>query len=166
MVDFAKAAEDARREREMYIIYTDGRGIFEKDPQTGYNTKQIACERTYVILCNGSIVKKEQKQVDVVKGIEPTNITGECSAVLHGLAETLKLALAFNYKGKIQIMHDYIGLSHWANGTWKTKAQVSILYAEAVKKLITLANKNGIEVEFVKVPSTKNQAHILFYGGQ
>lgn len=174
MVDFKKALEKSKKslgesnknntteEKHMYQVYTDGSGIFEKDRETGYNKKQIGCRRAYAIYLNNKLVEKKESDVEIKdKKIEPSNITGECSAVLHGVATALRYMLSSEHKGELQVMHDYIGLKHWADGTWKAKADGPKQYVIAITKLITLAKQHGINVVFIKVPRNKNKAHLF-----
>lgn len=175
MVDFKKALEKSKKslvesnknntaeEKHVYQVYVDGSGIFEKNKETGHNKKQTCCKRAYAVYCNGKLITRKEEDVDLKgKNINPTNITGECSAALHGMRTALQYMLSFAHRGELQILHDYVGLKHWAEGSWKANAEGPKQYAIAINKMINIAKENGIHVTFVKVARDRNKAHILF----
>ena len=60
------------------------------------------------------------------------NVAGE----IQGAMEATKWAIA--HDEKIVICHDYIGLSEWALGNWKTNKKLTKAYAEFMKPYLHL----------------------------
>lgn len=69
------------------------------------------------------------------------NISGEMSAAMHA---TLWIDY---YVGRGTIIHDYIGLSKWVTGEWKTNKEFTQKYVEFMKPFYTLGI---INFEWVK----------------
>lgn len=82
--------------------------------------------------------------------MDSRNIIGEVLGVLKALEWTVK-----NGYKKIKLYHDYNGLAKWAQGEWKTNANVSKMYVKEFKEKY----ENKIKVEFVKVPGHTNIAY-------
>lgn len=77
------------------------------------------------------------------------NVAGEIQSVLTALRFLFKFCKAtckYGDEVQVNIHHDYIGLSAWACGDWKTKEQDSIEY----KKSIDSARKY-FDIKFIKV---------------
>ena len=68
------------------------------------------------------------------------NISGEMSAAMHA-------TLYLDTLGGGTIVHDYIGLSKWVTGEWKTNKQYTEMYANFMKPFYTL---DIIKFEWVK----------------
>lgn len=60
--------------------------------------------------------------------ISMRNISGEMSAAMHATNWLYKN----NHKGII--IHDYIGLSKWVTGEWKTNKKYTKMYAECMRQ--------------------------------
>lgn len=78
---------------------------------------------------------------------ELRQIVGELVAVM----EVVKYCLKRGYT-KITIYYDYIGIAHWAQGTWSANNIASQTYQQFMSNC-------GINVEFIKVPAHTNNVY-------
>lgn len=75
------------------------------------------------------------------------------------LKATIEAIKDFSNSGEqsITILHDYLGVSEWANGNWKAKNKHTRMYVEFIKK----ARSRGITINFVKIDASANPADEL-----
>lgn len=100
----------------------------------------------------GMAIYQQGKLIDTFKGVGKSsdasqlhNVAGE----IEGAIQATKWAIANGEQ--IVICHDYIGLSQWALGNWKTNTELTAQYAKFMKqylKLVTfqkVAGHTGVE---------------------
>ena len=97
------------------IIYTDGSF---KDNTIGW-AFVVVNQKKVVYTENGVIATPEPSLLKI------RNIAGEMKAVM----QAVSWAIHHSY-GRVLIRHDYIGLSHWIHGKWKTKNQHTKQYKD------------------------------------
>ena len=89
-------------------------------------------------------------------------LTGDITS-LHQVGGELKATMEaichFANQGEreITILHDYLGVSEWANGGWRTKNHYTHDYAEYVKSI----RAKGIVINFEKIDAADNPADEL-----
>ena len=125
------------------------------------NTNETTDDRYYIYVDGsyfngeyswGMAIYRQGKLIDTHNGIGKSsdasqlhNVAGE----IEGAIQATKWAIANDEH--IVICHDYIGLSQWALGHWKTNTQLTAEYAKFMKenlKLVTfkkVAGHTGIE---------------------
>jgi ribonuclease HI len=117
----------------MIKIYTDG-SYSKKDNTCGYGICIIDTEDPdKIIQLKGGVYHKDYKSM--------WNVGGEIAAVEAAINFCME-----NNLNDITIYHDYIGLSKWITGEWKTKNAVTINY----KVNVELAKRN-MNIKFVHV---------------
>lgn len=94
-----------------------------------------------VLLKNGIVLEKLSNSDNDSRYVDSYQIAGE----VFGCLNAIKWAKQNHYK-KIQIHYDYLGIEHWATGTWKARKPVSMDYIQLFQKIAA-----DIEVEFLKV---------------
>lgn len=110
-----------------------------------------------VSIYNDSGLKLDEVYGHGTEFIESWQIGGECEAVL----QALEYAALYGVTDVV-LYHDYIGLSHWAQGTWKTNKDVSkrykAAYCQLENQLYQIARKNNqhFNIQFVKVKGHSN----------
>lgn len=77
------------------------------------------------------------------------NVAGE----IFGSIEAIKKAIELG-KSKIYLHYDYMGISEWAEGRWKTNKELTQKY----KKFIDEANER-IDIRFIKVKAHSNDKY-------
>ena len=118
-IDMYREKEDKTDYSDYYKVYTDGSNLDTSVFAFGF----VILDPNDNIIC-----KAYQGFTDNELSIH-RNISGECFGVL----EALKYCKDINIK-KILIYHDYIGLKHWAEGSWKTNTHIAILYKEKINE--------------------------------
>lgn len=103
-----------------YYIYVDGSYI------NGEYSWGMA------IFYHGQLIETYNGKGTLSQPSELHNIAGE----IQGAIEATKWAIA--HDEKIVICHDYIGLSEWATGNWKTNKELTKAYAQFMKPHLNL----------------------------
>lgn len=113
------------------------------------------------------VVVDNDVEIDHGKGvddefIESYQIGGECQAVIEVLKYCQKHRIF-----DIEICHDYIGVAHWAQGSWKTNKKVSssyrLSYLMHLSELKDLARSSG---DVVTVMFTHVKGHSGINGNE
>lgn len=127
------------------IFYTDG--SFTTNKPDFYGWAAIGYDEDEIITLSG---------VDN-RFIESRQIGGECDAVIKVLDYCIE-----NNISDIEIRYDYIGVEHWALGTWKRNKPVSQTYhKEFNEKIKLLQQLNQFNFKFTKV-----KGHSNIYGNE
>lgn len=71
------------------------------------------------------------------------NISGEVFAVLTGV----QLAIDMGFT-KLNILHDYEGISKWLSGEWTAKSELACMYLDLLNNL---TSNNSLEISFTSV---------------
>lgn len=103
-----------------YYIYVDGSYI------NGEYSWGMA------IFYHGQLIETYNGKGTSAEASELHNVAGE----IQGAIEATKWAIA--HDEKIVICHDYIGLSEWATGNWKTNKELTKAYAQFMKPHLNL----------------------------
>lgn len=103
-----------------YYIYVDGSYI------NGEYSWGMA------IFHHGQLIETYNGKGTSPEASELHNVAGE----IQGAIEATKWAIA--HDEKIVICHDYIGLSEWATGNWKTNKELTKAYAQFMKPHLNL----------------------------
>lgn len=119
-------------EDEEIIAYVDG----------SFNLKEFSYSYGVVLIDkNGIIELNGIGEDDDLK--EMRNVSGELNGAIVAIEESIKLG-----KKKIYLHYDYAGIEKWAVGDWKRNKKGTQKYKEFID-----ANKEKIEIEFIKVPA-------------
>ena len=79
--------------------------------------------------------------------LDSHNVAGE----IFGVISALDWAVANGFN-KVKIYHDYIGLSKWISGEWRTNVEVSQMLVDVFKEKF----EGVLTVKFIKVPGHSN----------
>lgn len=132
-VDMYKVKEDTIDYSNYFKVYTDGS-----------NLDNLIFAFGFVILDpDNKVLYKAYQGFKENKLSVHRNISGECFGVL----QALKYCKEHNIH-KILVYHDYIGLKHWAEGSWKTNSPIAVLYKE---KIDEFRKNNDFDFQFVWV---------------
>ncbi|WP_441332525.1 aspartate 1-decarboxylase [Megamonas sp.] len=110
----------SEQDDDRYYIYVDGSYI------NGEYSWGMA------IFYKGKLIDTFNGKGTSIDASELHNVAGE----IQGAMEATKWAIA--HDEKIVICHDYIGLSEWALGNWKTNKELTKAYAEFMKPYLHL----------------------------
>lgn len=109
------------------LVYVDGSYIHTKCKRAGW---------AWVAVEDGQVIAQDSGVTD--KDALSRNIDGELEAAV----QAIEWAHRHGYKAVIH--HDYSGISMWASGAWKVKAEVSKDYVERIRDI-----KSGITFQKV-----------------
>lgn len=118
-------------------IYTDGSFIPKYSDIVGYSAVFILEELKTdyrVSILYGGIKDKEYAKM--------RNVSGEIFAVMNGINYCIENSL----DSYIRIYHDYSGVGHWANETWKRNKELTIQYHDFIKDI-----RRNSSVDFLQV---------------
>lgn len=101
-------------------LYTDGSNIKDERAAWGF----VLVDNDTEVLRKCSICES--------KFNSHRNISGEVFAALYGLSEAYKLGFTH-----VNVFHDYIGLKHWAEGSWRTNNELTKRFKKLVDKMNT-----------------------------
>lgn len=118
-------------ENDILIAYTDGSYFQDRPTVVGYGS---------VLVYNNEIVHEISEGIDC-KDSKYNNVAGEVYAAVY----SVKYAIDNGYK-EIVIKPDYQGVISWADGTWKTKNELTKMY----KELMDIYSKS-IKIYFKKI---------------
>lgn len=124
-------------QKDEIFAYVDG--SFNKETfEYGYGVALIDFEENIITL-NGKDNKKEV--------VSMRNVAGELKGAMLAVSYVVK-----NYPNirKIKIFHDYMGISEWVKGTWKTNLEYTQKYKEYMLKM-----NEKINISFEKVTAHK-----------
>ena len=116
-IDMYTGGEDVTDYSNYYKAYTDGSNVGTTKYAYGFvilDPKENVIQRG----CGG---------YDKGEFLVHRNIAGECFGVLKALDYCKE-----NNITSLLIYHDYIGLKHWAEGSWKTNSAISIYYKNGI----------------------------------
>jgi len=116
------------------LVYVDG-SYSKNQKKSGYGC---------VFVENGEVIHKISKEVIVKEDL------WNVSAEIEGVLGAIEWSIQNSYKN-LTIYHDYIGLSHWADGTWKAKKETTKNYVEKINAL-----SKEIDLKFIKVKAHSN----------
>ena len=74
------------------------------------------------------------------------NIAGELHAATRGITWAIEEGLP-----KIVLVHDYLGISHWANGLWKARTEIAQGYVVFMRHAM-----REIRITFIKIKGHSN----------
>ena len=122
-------SEDAgpRHAAGTVLVYVDGSYIHNKCKRAGW---------AWVAVRDGQVIAQDSGVTD--KDALSRNIDGELEAAVQAIE------WAHRQGHKAVIHHDYSGISMWASGAWKVKAEVSKDYVDRIRDI-----KNGITFQKV-----------------
>ncbi|MDB5050960.1 MAG: rhnA [Fibrobacteres bacterium] len=100
------------------LIYVDGSYIHQRCKRAGW---------AWIAIRDGQVIAKESGVTE--KDALSRNIDGELEAAIKAME------WAHHHGHKAVIHHDYSGISMWASGAWKVKAEVSKDYVERIRNL-------------------------------
>lgn len=129
--DILEKYKEIAKENSAVIAYVDGS---YSDIERKYSFGCI------LITPIGEVIKKSGCGDDP-NAVSARNVAGE----LQGTMFAVKYASDLGFK-KIIIRHDYLGISKWFTGEWKSKDVITKKYVEFMMKL-----NNHIEISFEKV---------------
>lgn len=98
--------------------------------------------------CGGILIEPNGNEIEFSysngneDAVKLRNVAGECSASMYAMDRAIKMG----YKELI-IYHDYIGVSEWINGNWKTKNSITKAYKEYYDNYV----KHELVVNFAHV---------------
>lgn len=115
-------------------VYVDG-SYSKSQKRSGYGC---------VFVENEKIIHKISKEVKVEEDL------WNVSAEIEGVLGAVEWSIQNGYKN-LTIYHDYIGLSHWMDGTWKAKKNTTRQYVDKMNKLSA-----NIKLKFIKVKAHSN----------
>ncbi|MDO5558405.1 MAG: ribonuclease H family protein [Oscillospiraceae bacterium] len=125
-------------------VYTDG-SYNEETKQYGYG---------FVIVAQNEILTVVSNYGNDSKYIESRNISGEVMAVIDAVQLLCKPMLYSVFECekhlKIVLHHDYIGLSKWVSGEWKSKKAISVKYVDFMRLTHEIFKNVDIVFEHVK----------------
>ena len=154
-------------EAKNYLNDDEAVNIMEKDDDRYY----IYVDGSYINgqYSWGMAIYYQGKLIDTFNGIgkskdasELHNVAGE----IEGAMEAAKWAAANG--DKVVICHDYIGLSEWALGRWKTNKELTKHYADFMKPYLDLvsfkkvAGHTGVEGNELADKLAKQALGLLF----
>lgn len=126
-------------EKDLLIAYTDGSFFQERPKIVGYGA---------VLIYNSQLVHKISDGVEC-NDSKYNNVAGEIYAAVNAI----KYAIDNGYK-EILIKPDYQGVISWADGSWKTKNDLTRMY----KEIIDIYSKS-IKIYFKKVDGHKGNLY-------
>jgi ribonuclease H-related protein len=100
------------------LIYVDGSYIHNRCKRAGW---------AWLAVRDGKVIGQESGVTD--KDALSRNIDGELEAAIRAME------WASHHGHRAVIHHDYSGISMWASGAWKVKAEVSRDYVERIREI-------------------------------
>lgn len=100
------------------LIYVDGSYIHSRCKRAGW---------AWLAVRDGKVIGQESGVTD--KDALSRNIDGELEAAIRAME------WAHHHGHRAVIHHDYSGISMWASGAWKVKAEVSRDYVERIREI-------------------------------